>query len=177
MQVQPEPNFALDAASSGDAGYQPALQQNRTLSASSSSTAAHTATATPADSSQRLPHVTQLMFQLQLQQDGSGWVHPSFILHPQQLQQAAGQPQLEDISAAGDSQLATSSRLVGVAGSSMQLEPLDSSSSSSNSSNSSSSSSSSSSSHISEAVMCADASPEPDLDEAVCSMAQLLPAR
>jgi hypothetical protein len=147
--------------------------QGQLLFSSSSSPDAEQAAAATAGRSQQIPPVAQLQFEVQLQHNASGWLQPSFILHPQQLQQAVGQPQQhEDVGAAGGTQPATSSRLVGVAGISMQLEPLDSSSSSSLQLEPLDMYSSSS-----EAEGLAVASPEPNLDEAVCSMAQLLPVR
>jgi hypothetical protein len=100
-------------------------------------------------SNQSLPPVTQLLFELQLQQDGSGWLQPSFILHPQQLQQAATEQPLQ-LFGEQQEQIVTEAvaggcqQLVGVRGSQPVLQEWGSSSSSSNGSSSSSGSSGSS---------------------------------
>ena len=97
-------------------------------------------------SDQSLPPVTQLLFELQLQQDGSGWLQPSFILHPQQLQQAATDQPLQ-LFGEQQEQIATEAvaggcqQLVGVKGSQPVLQEWGSNSSSSSSNGSSSGSS------------------------------------
>jgi hypothetical protein len=90
-------------------------------------------------SSQSLRPVQQLLFELQLQQDGSGWLQPSYILHPQQLQQAATEHQMQQKQTVAEAVAGGCQQLVGVRGSQPVLQELDSSSSSSSSSSSGSS--------------------------------------
>jgi len=182
QQQQQQPGASSSQHDAGVSGASPSPGSPATTQPPGASSA------TPAPSAPFL----QQQFELQLQRDESGWIRPSFILHPEQQQgmrqsrQLFGAPQRAEEQPSSPS--AGSKKLAGLVGSRFVLEPFSSSSSSNSSSrcdkgkdgdeDADRDAGSDADVAAADLLLLQSVSDLPDdVDEAVWSMAKLLPER